>query len=652
MQTHKTTYGSLPLAADDAESPMCVRHKHLRAIGLVSLASLAVGAVTYTASAARAVESNDLFVVETAGENRVAPIAHAPLAASPLALNENSYIRIDSGVEYQEILGFGGAFTESAAIQFMKLPAEKREELLRLYFDPETGSAYSFGRVPMNSCDFSPGTYSFAEVPHDTNLEHFDSSVAHDNEAMIPFIRAALAKRPDMKLFLSPWSPPAWMKYPDAHGASNMLGSAAPYGLLHQYRSTWALYFSKFIDAYAGHNISFWGVTPQNEPQQHAPWEACLYDDAYQADFIGHFLGPQLRKTHPNVKLLMFDHNRGNVQMWAGAVYKHKAATQYIDGVAFHWYDNTRELDGVQNHEHVNDTHNLHPEKILLATEAANCPGVASGDDAWARGMRYAHDILGDLNNWAAGWVDWNLILDHEGGPNKLGNACDAPMILHEDGLNFTVQPMYHFIKHFSAFVPPGAKRIASDVRVTYAAPGNVTLGNQFPGGAYHCDQSANQAFERTSDNKLKVVGTMYCLDVVHEEWLGDRIEMVNCMYTQHQWSFTNASTIQFQNMCLTARYGALDNGGRLSIEPCEAGATHQAWSFHGHELRNQMTNKCVTAGYALTQAAAFKTPANDMVLVVLNENTEDAHFTLVVGDVSVPTYVPKRGIRTYRWAA
>merc|ERR550514_1203125 len=43
-------------------------------------------------------------------------------------------------------------------------------------------------------------------------------------------------------------------------------------------------------------------------------------------------------------------------------------------------------------------------------------------------GEGYAHDIMGDLNAGAAAWTDWNLLLDGKGGPNHLGNPCDAAM--------------------------------------------------------------------------------------------------------------------------------------------------------------------------------------------------------------------------------
>ena len=140
--------------------------------------------------------------------------------------NTKSFIAVDIDTKFQEILGFGGAFTEAAALQFQKLPREKQDEVLTLYFDKEQGSAYSFGRVPMGSTDFSLASYNFA-----VDLVKFDTNVTHDTETMIPFIKRALERRPDMKLFLAPWSPPAWMKRSSSDYNASMLGSVKPVGL-------------------------------------------------------------------------------------------------------------------------------------------------------------------------------------------------------------------------------------------------------------------------------------------------------------------------------------------------------------------------------------------------------------------------------------
>ncbi|RHY03622.1 hypothetical protein DYB25_001419 [Aphanomyces astaci] len=693
----RTQYGSMPVVTMKRTNAWFKRHALPIAVGAaiaLSFGVCIVHHVTFDASPTSSTttsqlssSSSFLHVVETGFDSGhlTQSIHHAPLRPSSHQKGDatSSHILVDTSTTFQHIVGFGGAFTEASALQFQRLPRHKQDDVLRLYFSPaaDGGAAYSVGRVPMNSCDFSPSSYSFDDVDGDTLLEHFDMSVTHDTDAMIPLIQRALSLNPDMKLFLSPWSPPAWMKMPDASGKLDMLGSAQPYGLNPAFQSSWALYFSKFISAYKGYGINFWGLTPQNEPQQPAPWEACLYDDSTQAAFIADFLGPTIRRDHPHVKILIFDHNRGNVHMWAQGVYNHSAVAPFVDGVAFHWYDNTRDLDGVQNHEHVNQTHHLDPTKLLLATEAAHCPGVATGPQAWDRGVRYAHDILQDLSHHAGGWVDWNLMLDHQGGPNKLGNTCDAPVIVHPDGQDFTVQPMFHYIKHFSGYIPPGSTRIKSRVHVKFTGGsrgGDVgELAPRFPAGAYGCDRSSRQRIVRTSDAKLQVANTSLCIDVVAEPWLGNRIELVECQYTSNSWTFgledgsisfeaitrPQISTNETQDVetnagggCLTHRNGALEDGGRLTLEPCMAAdKAAQTWMFDGAALVNPSSEHCVTAGYAFIQAVAFTTPDKASVLVVLNEHPwEDASFDIVVQDgkhqQSVPTVVPKGSIRTFVW--
>ena len=73
---------------------------------------------------------------------------------------------------------------------------------------------------------------------------------------------------------------------------------------------------------------------------------------------------------------------------------------------------------------------------------------------------RYARDIIGCLNNWVDGWVDWNMVLDTKGGPNWFKNWCIAPVIVDpgKDEVYFT--PLYYTMAHFSKFIRPEAKVI------------------------------------------------------------------------------------------------------------------------------------------------------------------------------------------------
>lgn len=179
-----------------------------------------------------------------------------------------SRIVVDSGKTFQETIGFGGAFTEASAFNFYNLPIHVQDKVMELYFG-EDGIGLTLGRIHINSCDFSLESYSFDDVEDDFDLQYFDSNVTHDTKAIIPFIKAAMAKSSSkINLLASPWSPPAWMKQSD-NGIPSMLGSEQPQGLSEnpKIQAAWALYFSKFIEAYEKHGVPIWAVTPQNEPE-------------------------------------------------------------------------------------------------------------------------------------------------------------------------------------------------------------------------------------------------------------------------------------------------------------------------------------------------------------------------------------------------
>eukprot|EP01033_Poteriospumella_lacustris_P014197 gene14198-10144_t len=372
-------------------------------------------------------------------------------------------VQIRGDTEYQEIVGFGGAFTEATAYHFFKLPPLLQRKFLDLYFG-ENGIKFSLGRIHINSCDFSLGSYNFDEVPDDYTLKYFDDNVTHDTLEIIPLLREAMAASElNIRLVASPWSPPAWMKTPSpSTGKSSMLGSVTPNGLRNEARVkyAWAKYISRFVSAYKAKGVDIWAVTPQNEPEFPAPWEACSYNASFESDFINHFLGPILRHEHPHLKLLAFDHNKDHLEAWTKEILG-KDKHNYVDGMAFHWYGGEdRMTDGTYGYEAVKATYEMAPNKLLLSTEGCSCPGVWLNN--WLRAERLGHDILYDLMNYAQGWIDWNLLLDETGGPNHLGNNCDASLLAMDGHSRLHIQPKYYYMAHFSKFVLPGAKRVAT----------------------------------------------------------------------------------------------------------------------------------------------------------------------------------------------
>ncbi len=374
---------------------------------------------------------------------------------------------------FQTITGFGGAFTESSAYLLNKLSQKNRDTIIQAYFSEE-GANYSLTRTHMNSCDFSLSQYSYSPVADDVKLEHF--TIKDDMDDLIPMIKDAMnASKDGFKIFASPWTAAPWMK-----DNNKWVGGK----LLPKYYDTWALFFSKYIDAYEAEGIDIWGFTVENEPHGNGNnWESMHFTPKEMTDFVEFHLGPKLEKDGYGDKIILgYDQNREGLKEWVDEMYRSESSSKYFDGTAIHWYESTYEVFP----EALQYAHDKAPEKYLIETEGCIDSEIPVWqDDAWywkkeatdwgydwrepekkylhpkyAPVNRYARDIIGCLNNWVDGWVDWNMVLDTKGGPNWFENWCVAPVIVdpEKDAVYFT--PLYYTMAHFSKYIRPEAKVI------------------------------------------------------------------------------------------------------------------------------------------------------------------------------------------------
>ena len=362
-------------------------------------------------------------------------------AFEPLEQPDENYptIFVDNDVTFQTIVGFGGAFTDAAAITFGKLPKDVQDQFLKECFDPVDGQGYSLCRTTIHSCDFSDEMYTYDDVPGDTKLEHF--TIEHDMQYRIPMIKRAMeASHNNLRFFASPWSPPGWMK---TNGEMKHGGKLLP-----RYDQTWADYFVKYVQAYDRQGIPMWGLTVQNEALAVQVWESCYFTANEEKNFVRDYLGPTLEKNGlSDIHLMIWDHNRGIMYQRAEAAYEDPEASKYIWGTAFHWY--------VGDHfDNVRMVHDAWPDKGLLYTEA----GMRG---SWQVAGNLAKNMILDLNNWANGWVFWNLLLDSDFGPRHAGGHY-GPNIVNADLKTgeLTYNPPHYVFGHFSKFIRPGAKRV------------------------------------------------------------------------------------------------------------------------------------------------------------------------------------------------
>lgn len=352
-------------------------------------------------------------------------------------------ININPETEYQTIIGFGGAFTESACYNLYRVSKEVREKALKLYFDPVEGIGYTLGRVSIHSSDFSLNSYTYIQ-DGDKELKTFN--ISRDRIWVIPTIKDAerIAKQP-IRLLASPWTPPAFMKDNKSmiHGGH----------LLEEFADSWARYYLRFIEEYRKENLTIWGVSVQNEPQAVQRWDSCIYSPEEEGNFVKNHLGPVLKNSSAkDVNILIWDHNRDIIVDRVKPILSDPETAKYVWGTAFHWYVS-------EAFENVGQVHELFPDKGLLFTEGC-VEDFTTHKYSWGSGERYARNMIGDMLNFCQGYIDWNLFLDNLGGPNHVNNICDAPIILDIFPEKIILESSYYYIGHISKYVKPGAKRI------------------------------------------------------------------------------------------------------------------------------------------------------------------------------------------------
>ncbi|QNK77370.1 MULTISPECIES: glycoside hydrolase family 30 protein [Winogradskyella] len=423
------------------------------------------GLILITMSCSQTVKELEVEVYETsASGNKLTKVENF------IKADTSTIVKILPEQTFQTITGFGGSFTESSAYLLNKLSKKNRDTILQAYF-AEDGARYSLTRTHIASCDFSLSNYTYAPEPEDLEMKSF--SIEEDREDLIPMIKEAQAISKDgFNIIASPWTSPPWMKDNKAFVGGK---------LLPEYYDTFALYFSKYLEAYKAEGINIWGLTPVNEPHGNGNnWESMHFTPAEETDFVANHLGPKLEADgFGDVNILGYDQNRGGLNEWVDEMFKDEASSKYFAGTAIHWYESTNEVLP----ETLQYAHKKAPNKYLIETEGCVDSEIPKWqDDAWywkkeatdwgwdwasaedkhlhpkyAPVNRYARDIIGCLNNWVDGWVDWNMVLDTKGGPNWFENWCVAPVIVdpEKDEVYFT--PLYYTMAHFSKYIRPGS---------------------------------------------------------------------------------------------------------------------------------------------------------------------------------------------------
>ena len=424
----------------------------------------------------------------------------------------------------QTLLGIGSSFTESSAFVLAHLEPDARAEVMRNIYGEE-GANFSLARTTIGSTDFSvEGKFSYADVAGDADLEHFSIAVDSDGFArsrypgikdesfdLLPMIKEAQAIKntqpdKDLRIVSSAWTAPPWMKdiedwYYRPVGETGMEGTGGV--LKDEYVPTFADYIVRYLDAYAEEGVDIWGLTPVNEPHGNSGnWESLHFTPETQNEFIKSHLGPALHAGgHEDVKVLIYDQNRNDLEHWTDAILADPETASYVYGTAVHWYASTYKV----YEDTLERVREKFPDFEIINTEATidnlGVPApygitdpegyTESGwfdNDAfwwnetatdwaysatWAPDVddhpmytpvhRYARNIIVSLDHGMAGWIDWNVVLDKDGGPNHVGNFCGAPIMIDTDTGQVYYTPAYAVLAQLSRTIRPGDVAVATE---------------------------------------------------------------------------------------------------------------------------------------------------------------------------------------------
>ena len=396
-------------------------------------------AATAKSASGHDMASPEISIWVTSGEERFASAPRStwhPSAGTPAA----DHLQLNPGTKFQEILGFGGAFTDATCYMFNQLAPSAREQLFHELFHPSE-MRLSTGRVCVGSSDYSTKVYSYDDGEADPDLTRF--SIDHDREYILPMLRQARQVNPDLFLFSTPWSPPGWMKF-----NNSMLGGS----MRNHYFAAYAKYYLKFLQAYAAEGVPVQALTSQNEvdTDQDGRMPACLWGQEYEIEFVRDHLGPLLESSGQPTKIWILDHN---YNLWGRVLdsLQDDKLRKYVNAVAWHGYVGTPDM--------MSKVHEVYPDAEMHWTEGGPDYTDAGYLTDWCKWGGIFSDVL---TNWCRSITAWNLALDERGRPNLGPFPCGGVVTINSQSKEITRSGQYWGFAHFSRVIRRGARRFAS----------------------------------------------------------------------------------------------------------------------------------------------------------------------------------------------
>lgn len=355
---------------------------------------------------------------------------------------ENELINLYPEVQYQQFEGFGGALTDAAGYVYAQMEQEDKDKVTDTYFGKD-GIGYNRVRIPVDSCDFSLEQFQAVSDEEDGELKSF--SLEREKKYIYPLWEDVKKAGVEVEVMVTPWSPPYFMK---TNGMRIQGGE-----LKEECREAYAEYLCRYIEELVKAGISVKRMSIQNEPKAVQTWDSCVMSAGQEKEFLRDFLYPAMEKHDlTDVEIFIWDHNKERVFERACEIIDDTTA-HMVKGIAFHWYSG-------DHFEALQMVRERFPALKLILSEACIEYSKFQADGELVNVKKYAHEIIGNLNAGMNAFYDWNILLDEQGGPNHVGNFCDAPFMYHIEEKKLEERMTLSAIEHFSRYIKPGAVRI------------------------------------------------------------------------------------------------------------------------------------------------------------------------------------------------
>ena len=365
-------------------------------------------------------------------------------------------VTVNAAKTFQTWDGFGGAFNEMGW-SFLTTKA-LQDQAIQLLFGVE-GCHFAWGRIPIGASDYAMDRYTLNENSGDNEMTKF--SIERDKQKLIPYIKAAQAVRPDLRFWASPWTPPTWMKSRPYQSPGNPVNGFDG-GTMKSDDATLkahALYFVKFIQAYAEQGIKVDYVAPQNEPNYSQNYPSAIWSASTFTTFIGKYLGPALASATPTAQIMLGTMSNANGSAdvaVANAVLGDATAKGFAKVMGVQW--------GMSDENQVSNLQSKGPGIPIWLSEH-KCGGNPGQNVAAApNDLSYAKESWGwirdAIKHGLTAYNSWNMVLDKGGKGIDNTRVWAQNALLVVDGGQIVQTPAYHVFRHFSQYVAPKATRI------------------------------------------------------------------------------------------------------------------------------------------------------------------------------------------------